>query len=144
MAGCGTAEKKEYQKKLDSWNDYNSRASTLFSKYKKQIKTLDELYLHSLVFYDYIKAQETASSIIEIYNDYLKEIDSINPPDFSEDLHGYQVESIKLELQKWQGILNDYKLYIEPDKELEAQILEIIEKVESEREKIDNFFTQQG
>lgn len=137
LSGCARPDGSSMQ---EAWQAYNLETSAVFGRYKEQIKALDLQYLQSIVAYEYQESNAIAFKIIQAYESYLKALQAIEAPDFASELHRYQIESIQLEKQKWEGILENYMLYVFVDEALHEKILETIESIKSERERIAESF----
>lgn len=136
VPGCSVALKKQQQENIELWNAYNEKTSALFSDYKERIKSLDSKFMGALLAYDYSLVGEISSEIIITYDKYLEALNLVLPPVFAETLHNYQVKSISLEREKWLGISQDYKLYVQENEELKEEILDTINNIQSERQRI--------
>jgi len=140
FSGCNFSEKKEYSLKLTEWDNYKSETSSIYKKYKEKIKLLDEKYLEAAVVYNFPLAEEIAGRIIETYDNYIKELTSVVPPNLALELHNYQIESIKLERLKWLDISKDYRKYAQLEEGIKIKILKTTEKAKAEIEVIENSF----
>jgi hypothetical protein len=132
FCGCNISEIQEHEKKLEEWNSYKAETNIVINEFKEEIKVLEDIYVRSVLSYNPEVETKVLNEILESYEEYITSLARINSPEFASDLHGLQIEVLSLEKEKWEGISEDYKLYIEPDEQLEQQISDLLEKIENE------------
>ncbi len=132
FCGCNISEIQEHEKKLEEWNSYKAETNIVINEFKEEIKVLEDVYVRSVLSYNPEAETKVLNEIMESYEEYITSLAGINLPEVALDLHGMQIEVLGLEKEKWEGISENYKLYIEYDEQLEQQISDLLEKIENE------------